>query len=58
MQPEFGSRGVTRPLSALLLGATIVDLDWMGGEKHKRHSYDTSEVVVRTLDLPLLIRAR
>ena len=27
------------------LGATIVDLSRVGGEKHKRHSYDTSAVV-------------
>ena len=28
------------------LGATIVDLSRMGGEKHKQHSYGTSVVVV------------
>ena len=28
------------------VGATIVDLDRMGGMKHKRHSYGTSVVVV------------
>ena len=27
------------------LGATIVDLSRVGGEKHKRHSYDTSVAV-------------